>query len=806
MKNQFLKISLRQITRHKLFSLVNIFGLSVGIASVILISLWVNDENSYDKYYKDYERIYRLTSEITVNGTSVSTVDQYYKSINELKETFPEISNIARLSKPKKSFLTVNDKKINEDRLYYADNSLITLLNIDLTQGELESVLNEPNTAIISTKMAEKLFGIEDVIGKTILLEGKTPLLINGIFNKLPENTHIKGDIFTSINNLSDHTLNSFRTDESCLMYIKLHENASATEMASKFPKFIHHHYGEMIESAVGISFDEFLEGGNNIKLFLQPISEVHFNKDYTDDIEPHGNKQSIYILSVISFIILIVAIINFINLSSAKALNRIKEISIKKIIGASRKSLIKQLTLEAIIYSLFALNIGLILVEFLLPFFNDFTKKELSVGYIENPLIILYLLLFGVSLGIVAGIYPASLISSFSPLSILNKQGMSKLKGNLFRNILIVIQFFISLSIITGTLVISKQLNYINNKDWGFNKEDILIVKNINLLATPDYIFKNTLEENENISNTSLSQFVPGELFTARTYITEGKSFDEAVALFRVSTGFDFLKTYKLKLTEGRFFSKDNTMDYNRKTAVINEAAAKILGFESAIGKKIYRGDANNLQDPITIIGVVKDFHFKSLHDKIQPAIIRPYWMPNQYLSVVVKKEKINETISFIKEKWEKISDQPFEYSFLSADLQKLHNSEQRNKVLFLIFSILSIIVSSLGLFGMMIYTISKRQKEIGIRKALGAPNSNITYQLMKQTLWLFVIATIVSVPISIHLMSKWLHNFAYHINLTPSIFFISTCIVLFISIATIIAQVIIASRENPVQTLKYE
>lgn len=806
MKNQFLKISFRQITRHKLFSLVNIFGLSIGIASVILISLWIADESSFDKCFPESERMYRITQDISMKDLKFYTVEQHYNSYYGLSEKFPEIESIARISRPIESFIKIENNKYIENRLFYADNSIIDLLGLNFISGQNSINIEDPNTAIISARIADKYFGNTNAIGKTFLLEGKTPIVIVGVFKNLPKNNHIKSEIFISIKNIPEQVLTTFGTNERCLIYLKLRPNINSSELEAKLPEFVRDFYGKLIQRFLRISFDDFLEGGNQFNLNLQPISEAHFDKTIEDDICVHGDRQHIYILGLISVIILIVAIINFINLSSARALYRSKEVSIKKINGASRNLLIKQFTFEAIIYSLIALNIGLLIVEFLLPLFNRFTEKDLSVGYLENPSIILILIVSGILLGVISGVYPAIVVSSFNPLTIFKKESNKKLSGVLFRNILIAIQFIISLSIITCTLIINKQLNYINNKDWGFDRNNFLIVKNIAALNNQEEIIKQELLSNKNIIDVTFSSTLPGKEITGRTYAAKGKGFAENVTMPRISVDFDYLEAYQLNLLEGRYFSFENVSDINKQTAILNQAAVKAFGFKNPVGQKIYRIDSDHLNEDITIIGVVQDFHFMSLFDKIHPCVIRPNWSSNNYLSIKINDKNISNTIQFINTTWNKFSEQPFEYSFLEDDLVQLHRNEQRNKTLFFIFSFLSIVVSSLGLFGMTIFTISRKTKEIGIRKALGAPISHIASNLLKHTLIIFSVATLISIPLSYYFMSNWLKDFAYRINLNFPIFLISIFIVLSISVSTIIILVLKAAKANPIDSLRYE
>ncbi len=805
MKKQFLKIAFRQITRHKLFSIVNIFGLSIGIASVILISLWIQDESTYDKCYPDHERIYRLVQDFSLNDTKIISVEMFYNSYYGIKEQYPEIEKIARISKPTTSFVKIENRKYKENRIFYADNEIIDILGLNILQGEKQSALHEPNTAIISSNKAKIYFGTSDVVGKSFLYEGKIPIKITAIFEDLPANNHFDCDLYISINNIAERTLKTIQTNNRCLIYVKLKPNVNPDEFETKLLEFVRVFYGKIIQRFLGISFDEYLDNGNYFNLRLQSISNAHFDDIIEDDINTHGNRQHIYILGLISLVILIVAIINFINLSSARALYRAKEVSIKKILGASRSLLIKQFTIEAILYALIALNIGLLIVEFLLPLFNQFTAKDLSVGYLENPIIIILLIISGLLLGLISGLYPAFLISSFKPLSIFSNDH-KKLKGVRFRNLLIGIQFFISLSIITCTLVINSQLKYINNKDWGFTRDGFLIVKNISALNNQEEIFKRELKSNNSILGVTLSSTLPGKELTGRTYAAKGKGVDENVTMLRTSVDYDFLKTYELKLIDGRYFSEDNVSDINQQTAIINQAAAKVFGFDNPVGQKFYRIDSDHLKEDITIVGVVKDFHYQSLYDQIYPCIIRPNWSSPKYMSIKVDAKNIEKTIQFVNSTWDKFSEQAFEYSFLEDDLMQLHKNEYRNKTLFFIFSILSIIVSSLGLFGMTVFTISRKTKEIGIKKALGAPLTNITLNLLKQTLILFSVAAIISIPICYYFMNNWLNNFVFRINIGFGLFLEALIIVLAISVSTIIFLVVKAAKSNPVDTLRYE
>ena len=805
MKKHFILISIRNILKRKSFSIINIIGLAIGMAASILILLWVQDETSFDKYHNDYKQVYRLVQHQRIQGREIDLLENPPIIGQVMMEEMPEVLDYFRLLSYPNVYISRENERHNEKGVFLADSSIFNIWSINFIKGNPETALNRPNTCVITKSIAEKYFGKEDPLGKNLVAGGDLDMEITGIIEDAPVNTHFHYEFLVSfISHGRSQSTNWL--GNGCITYIKLNKNSNVDLLNEKLPELFKRHSSEEIIQRVNMSWEAFEESGSGVTISLQNVGEIHLNSNLFDEIEINGNKQNVYIFLAISIFIIILACINFINLSTSRSLARAKEVGIKKVVGSSRKQLIYQFLSESVIFSVVALNIGLLIIELFLPSFNNFTEKELSIGYLNNPFVIPLLILFAVIIGIISGYYPSRKLSSYKPVSVIKGKFEKTSTGSKVRDALIVFQIFISVIILSSTLIFAKQIKFINSKNLGFDKENLIIIRNMGDFSRKDLeVFKEEIIKHNSILNASHSGTIPGSEFEGRIYYLEGQTIDQGKALQRISSDFDFADTYSFEILDGRFFSSDYATDSTMGSAILNESAVKFLGLKDPVGKRLYRTDSDG-EYFFTIIGVIKDFNYESIHEPVHPTAFLPYRESHEYLTVRISKDNISETIKHIDNQWKNFTTQPLEYTFLDKDLEKMYINEIRTNSLFYVFSFLAILISCLGLFGMIMYNTTQKTKEIGIRKSLGASVLKVLLLLSKRTIYILIIASIVAIPISWYFMSTWLDNFAYKISIGVLPFILSFLIVLAITILTISFQAIKAARANPIDSLRYE
>lgn len=805
MKKHFFLISIRNILKRKSFSIINIIGLAIGMAASILILLWIQDEISFDKYHDNHKQIYRLVQHQIIQETEVDILENPPIIGEVMIEELPEVADYFRLFKFPNVYISRDNEKNNEKRVFLADSSIFGMWSITFIKGNPETALNRPLTVIITESTAKRYFGTEDPMGKNIQMANQFDFEITGVVEDPPVNTHFHYDFIGSF--MTHPRSESQRwLGDGCMTYIKIHEHSNVDLLNEKLPDFFKRHSSEEIKRVTNMTWEAFEESGGRVSLSLQNIGEIHLNSNLYDEIELNGNKQNVFISLVISIFIIILACINFINLSTSRSLARAKEVGIKKVVGSTRKQLVTQFLAESVIFAVIALNIGLLIVELFLPLFNNFTTKNLSIGYLNNPLIIPLLISFAVIIGVFSGYYPARKLSSYKPANTIKGKFEKNKMGAPVRDALIVFQILISVIILTSTLIFAKQLKYINTEDLGFAKENLLVIRNMEEFSNNNLeIFKEEIKKHNSIINASHSGTIPGSEFNGRLFYLEGQTIDQGKAMQRISTDFDFADTYSIEIVDGRFFSSEFATDSTLGSAMINESGVKFLGLVDPVGKKLYRTDMDG-EYWFTIVGVIKDFNYESMHKPVNPTVFRPFRENHEYMSVKITGQNIEETIKHIEDNWHTFTTQPLEYSFLEDDLEKMYINETRTNTLFYIFSFLAIFISCLGLFGMIMYNTAQKTKEIGIRKSLGASALTVLLLLSKRTFYMLLLSNIIAIPISLYFMNKWLDNFAFKTNIgvLPSV--LSFITVLTITLLTISYQSVKAAKANPVDSLRYE
>ena len=789
MYRNYFKVALRNILRNKTFSVINISGLAIGITCCILILLYIQNELSFDRFHDKADNIYRVGMEmIGPEGSdrgSQTTAAVGPTMVND----FPEILETVRFNSIN-GYLNFKDKNYFVQDILYTDSTIFKVFSFELIIGNPGKALSDPYSIVLTEETAEKIFGKENPVGKFIRLNNKEDLTITGIVKSPPENSHIQFNSLISFSSLYEDS--RLRMDWNggwrYYTYIELMDGFPVKELEEKIPDFMYKYINKKYEQL-----------GYSLHPIFEPLKRIYLYSDLGAGPGPSGSLSNIYIFSAIAFFILMIACINFMNLTTAQSAGRAREVGIRKVIGAGRKQLIRQFLGESVLLSFIGLIIALILIEIVIPGYNNLIGRKISLYGISAWWLIFGIPLFILIVGVLAGSYPSFYLSSFQPLKVIKGIFTSGSGKSGLRNTLVIFQFIISIVLIICTGTIYNQLNYIRNKEPGFDKENIVILPLVSdETRGNNEIIKTAFKSIPDIIEVSASSDYPGHGFTRNGYLPEG--FEEPIMIHVVDVDYDFIKTVGLEILKGRSFSREFSSD--PKAYLINETCAKHLGWGEPIAKIISRGGDHQ------VIGLVKDFHFASLYHKIEPLIftMKPY-MGYSYLSVRINSGNINTTLNQLKKQWEKVvPGEAFDYIFLDESFNRVYRAEQQFGKILLYFAILTIIIACLGLFGLASFSTERRTKEIGIRKVMGSSVSGVVILLSREfTRWV-LIANIVAWPVAYYGIKKWLQNFEYRIDFPVWIFFATALLVFLIAIFTVSYQAVKAARANPVDALKYE
>ncbi len=792
-KNYF-KIALRKLWKHKVFSFINIMGLAVGMTGCFLIYLYVHFETNYDAFNKKADRIYRVISDIKTPSDILLWSSTSGPIAVNMQRDFPEVESAVRISG--ESFLVKKgNDKFQEKNSVMADSSLLEIFDFPLIYGDKKTALREPMSIVLSQTAAKKYFGNTNPVGQQVLLTGDAyNATITGVMKDIPENSQIKADMIVSMSSrkqiYNDNSLDSQWTSFGLVSYLLLKPNTNVKALTAKFPAFVDLHVGKRLKDAQ-----------MSLKFSLEPLRRIYLYS--TRDGSKTGNINNVYIFSIIAIFILLIACINFINLTTARSAERAKEVGIRKVSGAGRFQLAKQFIGESLVISFIAFIIAVLLSSLLLPLFNQLAGKQVSSPFFYHPSYIISLFFIAAGIGIIAGIYPALVLSSFQPVAVLKGRFATGTKGIILRKGLVVFQFTISIILIIGTVIVYTQLHYMRSQDLGFSKDQTIVI-DANGDKNKD-AFKESLASVPGVLATSFSSTVPGGGVNTAYSKVENKAGDmQTTSLDIYFVDFDYINQYKIKVIAGRAFSKDFGTD-TTQAMVINESAVKLLGYSSpdqAIGKKFDQWGRKG-----KIIGVVKDFHYVALQSPIKPLSMRIEPDGYQVLSIKVATNNLPATIKSIQSKWNQIiPNRPFDYTFLDESFDKQYRGEDRFGNLFFNFAILAIFISCLGLLGLASYSTIQRTKEIGVRKVLGATVSNIVNLLSIDFLKLVLLSFVIASPVAWLFMHKWLGDFAYRTDLSWWMFVIAGIAAVIIAFGTISFQAIKAAIANPVKSLRTE
>ncbi len=805
-KNYF-KTAVRNLLLHKGYSLINIAGLAIGMACCLLILMFVNNELSYDRYHENADRIYRVVSEIKFGGRHFKLAVLPPAAAGTFVKELPEVKDAVRFRNRGSYIIKFADKSFKENRLIFSEPSFFNIFSIPLLAGNVKTALKNPYSIVLSKRSAEKYFGQENPVGKILKLDNERDYRITGIYDNIPATSHFHFDFIASINSIEEFDVTDWLRDN-FQTYLLLRENADAKALQAKFPQIIKKYFGVEIEKVTGKSLDEMIKSGYvSITYRMQPLTDIHLYSNLTAELEPNSDIKYVYIFSAIAFFILIIASINFMNLATARSAVRAREVGIRKVLGSERRQLVVQFLTESILLSLLSMVIALLLIHLLLPYFNQLSGKELA--FADSYHFITLLSMFGITLftGIIAGFYPAIIISSFRPVAVLKGQLRSGSKSTLMRRSLVVFQFSAAIVLIIGTLVVINQMNFIQSKKLGFNKEHVLILENAYLLENQAKAFKNEMLKNPHILRATISGYLPVPSIRSNNAIfPEGEIPDErSTSVQNWEIDYDYIDTMGMKIIAGRNFSKDFSTDTS--AVIINQKLAKFFGWADPIGKRLGTLVSRKGETKIfTVIGVVEDFHFQSLRNNIEPLVL--YLKDNKDLmSFRLKGENIAGVIHALRQAWDKfIPGQPFEYTFMDDSFKTVYQGELRLSKIFGIFATLAIFIGCLGLCGLAAFISEQRTKEIGIRKVLGATVAGIINLLSREFIILVGIANLVAWPIAYLIMDKWLQGFAYKASLSPWIFVISSILSLGIALLTTSFLAVKAAVADPVKSIKYE
>ena len=803
LKNYF-KVAFRNIKRQRLYAAINILGLAIGMAGCLLIFLWVQDELSYDRYHSKADQIFRVEREMhfrELHGQVPITAGTYGEA---LVMDYPEIEDFCRIDGLN---LTLRDHRqvFREQEAIAADATLFTLFDFKLEKGDKEEALIAPQTVVLTREAALRYLGTEDALGKTLPIQWDGELQdfqVTGIMKPVKPNSHFSFDMAISIENYGPRRLGHWAANF-LYTYVQLSKTADIAALEAGFGDFVMKH--------LAAPYAPYLpEGANPLdvtKIRMKPMTDIHLHPSEQWEIEPQGSQSSVVIFSAIAILILVIACINFINLSTARAAKRALEVGLRKTVGAHTSALRGQFISESVFLASAAAVIAVTGMTAALPAFNSLAAKSISILDLFKGGNILVLAGIILVTGVLAGLYPAFYLSSFDPVKVLKGEMRKGKKRQSFRRSMTVIQFIISITLIVSTLVVMRQMEFIQNKELGFDRENVLIVNPMRNIDQARYQpFYNAITQDSRILMADYSTNRPGEaIYSDTVFRIEGK--DDNFLSHHWQVGYNFIDVMKMKMVTGRNFSRAFASDSSG--AIVNQAAARAFGFspEEAIGKHIMRPTGTDQDIDLTIVGVVEDFHFKTLHMDVEAAtmILRPEF--GGRLAIRLSPGNVMQAVQFVQSTWERhFPEEPFQYYFLDDSLMSRYAKEMQMRNLFLVFAGLSIAVACLGLFGLASYTAEEKTKEIGIRKVMGASVPSIILALLQQfTRWV-LIANVVAWPVAWLLMRRWLEDFAVRIHITMDIFFIAALTALVIAILTVTAQAVKAALANPVKSLKYQ
>lgn len=799
MIKNYIKIAWRNILKNKGIFAINIVGLALGIASCLIIMLFVVDELSYDTYNEKADEIVNVVFRAKINGEEIKEGAVMAPVGETLKQEFPEVLDATRIRRIGTPKIVIDNQSYREGRFAYVDANFFNVFTLPIIDGDIRNPLQEPNTAVITKTQAEKFFGATDAIGKLFYLEGEEqPYRVTGVIDEVPQNSHFHFDIFASIQGLDEAKSTSWFGGD-FFTYALLKKGSNYKDLESKLSHLPEKYMGPKMLEVMGMSFADFTKE-NQLGFRILPLTDIHLYSDNSaySQLEQGGDIKYVYIFSAVALFMLLIACINFMNLSTATAVKRAKEVGIRKVLGSNKNQLRYQFLSESLIATLLAMLFATILVIISLPFYNTISGKELQLDFLWQPIVLVSLVLLTFVISLLAGGYPAFFLSSFKPISALKNKFLGGNNNKGVRSSLVVFQFVVSAGLILATLVVNQQMQYIQDKDIGYERDQLLVLREAYLLGNDRDVFKNELLKNPKVASITNSASIPAgstDNYMSQVYL-DGE-FSRRMPVYNIDE--NYISTMGMELISGRNFSKEFGTDSTN--VIINQTAAKVLGFGNyALGKVVTDGGGDH-----TVVGVIKDFHFKSLHQTIDPLFL--FYRPFGGFIIKAKSQDMSGLIADTNSLWNSFNtDETFAYTLLDESYRQTYAIEQKMGTLLNIFALLTILVACLGLFGLVTFTAEQRFKEIGIRKVLGSSVSEIVAMLSKDFLMLVFISFFIAFPLGYYLMNKWLEGFAYRIEIEWWLFVLAALVTITIAFGTIGWKSFRAATMNPIKALRDE
>lgn len=805
MFRNYLKLTLRNLWRNKIFSAINILGLSLGIAICLLIMLFIRQEWSYDRFHKNADSIVRVIFKGAVNGQLMKEANVMPPTAQTLLEHFPEVQAVTRLRR-NSIILRLADNASKEDRFVFADPNFFSFFTFPLLEGNASQVLQEPNTIVITRAIAHKYFGDADPIGKVLTTsDGMGNYRVTGVMKDMPVNSHFHFDLVASMTGNPEAKSTSWM-ESSFFTYLQLKPGTDYKALEAKLPHIVDQYIGPQFLASMGYSLSDYRRQGNDVGLYLQPLTSIHLHSDMTPatELEPNGDVRYLYIFGAVAVFMLLIACINFMNLSTAGATKRAREVGVRKVLGSDRAGLIRQFLSESLVLTFISMAVAVVLLYVALPAFNDLTGKALHFSLLSDPWLLPGLLLFGLCTGLFAGSYPAFMLSSFTAARVLKGNTVVGKRGFTLRSGLVVFQFFVSITLIVSTVVVYRQLEYIQHKKLGYDKNQVLIIQDTYLLGAQQEAFYQSLLHDARVQSVSNSSYLPAGVSNNNNFFVYTTEKTQQTKALRYYVDYNYIATMGMQMAMGRNFSQQFGTD--SAAAILNETAVKALRLEgNPIGQLVNRSiEKSPGINQYHVIGVVKDFHFRSMHEAISP-LIMTFSPLNGSLIVKIRTSDVHGLVASLEQQWKAAHPPaPFVYSFLDDRFKETYNAELKTSRTLGIFACLTILVACLGLFGLATFTAEQRTKEIGVRKVMGANVPDIVALLSKDFLKLVLVANVLALPLAWYVMRLWLQDYAYHTSMNVWIFFAAAALAVLVALVAVGFQSIKAALVNPVRSLR--
>jgi putative ABC transport system permease protein len=811
MLKNYILVALRNLWRQRGYTLINIFGLTIGLASTIFILLYVINEMTYDRFHEKSDRIYRVWISGSMPATEMRHAVSSAPMAEALLNDYPEVEQAVRLRNAGGRMVKRGDITFQEtdDEFIFADSTFFDVFSFELLKGDPGTCLKEPRSIVLTEEYARKYFGDEDPMGQTLKIEQDTNLsVITGVMADFPQNSHFHYKMLGSLSTLA-YSRDTNWLSHNYYTYVVLKEGTDPVEFESQLRGMLVKYVGPMLEQFLGIDIQQFEESGNSYGYKVQKLTEIHLQSDLQYEHEPNGNPLYVYVFLVAAILMLTMAGINFMNLATARSTTRAREVGLRKVVGSKRRQLIVQFLTESVLLSLISLVAAVSLVYLFLPGYNNMIQLRLQFDIFDHSWIIPLLVLFAVVVGIAAGSYPALILASFKPAAVFSSEKTSSGRS-LLRRVLIILQFTVTIVILIGTIVVNRQLHYMQNKDTGFDKENIMLVQRSDVLEGRIDAFKEQIGQHSNVIVAANTTHIPTNQYSDNAHWIGGWDRNEIFTLATSRVSYDFDRAMGLEMVSGRFFSRD--MPSDSSGVVVNEATVKALGLEDPLNTRFMEPGQDGEEDTFKpIIGVVKDFHFASMQADIAPMAM--HFMPGNYggtITIRLGEGSRTEALAFVEQTWNEFnSDAPFEYTWMDEEFDKLFATERRTAQILLVFSILSIFITCLGLLGLISYTTNQRTREIGIRKIMGASVRVVMRLLSREVINLLAISGLISIPAYFGARA-WLQKFAYSINFQVGVFFLVlflvSAIVLLLAMLTVSYHSYKAATANPAESIRSE